>query len=315
MTEPSELRVIVVGLGVQGHKRRRWAGSDVVAVVDPLSAEANYTHIEQVPIDSYDAALVCTPDDPKHGIATYLLTNGKHMLVEKPLFLTDIAEFDALEALANAHSAVLYTAYNHRFEPHFMRMKQLFDSGKLGKIYHIRLFYGNGTARLVRDSQWRDQGGGVIPDLASHLLDTLTFWLGETPPDFNIVSANCFENRAFDHAVMTSLGDIAIECEMTLLSWRNHFTADIYAEAGSAHIQSLCKWGPSKMTIRKRVLPSGRPPEDSVELVQDDPTWQAEYQHFKGLCSTPETSCRQDRWIQQQINHLVTSAEASRGAS
>ena len=37
---------------------------------------------------------------------------------------------------------------------------------------------------------------------------------------------------------------------MTLLSWRNHFTCDIFAENGSAHIESLCKWGPSTFTLR-----------------------------------------------------------------
>ncbi len=35
---------------------------------------------------------------------------------------------------------------------------------------------------------------------------------------------------------------------MTLLMWRNHFTCDILAENGSAHIESLCKWGPSTFT-------------------------------------------------------------------
>ena len=40
-------------------------------------------------------------------------------------------------------------AYNHRFEPHFMRLK-LIDANKLGKIYSCRMFYGNGTARLVK---------------------------------------------------------------------------------------------------------------------------------------------------------------------
>ena len=32
-----------------------------------------------------------------------------------------------------------------------------------------------------------------------------------------------------------------------------------------------------------RVLPSGRPPEESMTLVQDDPTWAIEYDHFKRL--------------------------------
>ena len=78
----------------------------------------------------------------------------------------------------------------------FPIMKELIDSGRLGKIYSIRMYYGNGTARLVRDSAWRDQGAGVLPDLGSHLLDTLNFWLGKPIEDFKIFSANRFENRA-----------------------------------------------------------------------------------------------------------------------
>ena len=38
------LRVIVVGLGVQGYKRRTFAGDDFVASVDPVNEEADYGH-------------------------------------------------------------------------------------------------------------------------------------------------------------------------------------------------------------------------------------------------------------------------------
>jgi hypothetical protein len=55
------------------------------------------------------------------------------------------------------------------------------------------------------------------------------------------------------------------------------------AENGTAHIESLRKWGPSSFTQRMRVLPSGRPPEESTTLVQEDPTWAIEYGHFKRL--------------------------------
>ena len=70
---------------------------------------------------------------------------------------------------------------------------------------------------------------------------------------------------------------------MTLLNWRNHFTCDIFAENGTAHIESLCKWGPTTFTHRTRILPSGRPPEAAVTLTQEDPTWALEYEHFKKL--------------------------------
>ena len=101
------------------------------------------------------------------------------------------------EATARRNGAVCYTAYNHRFEPHFVRMRDVVASGELGALYHCRMFYGNGTARLVRDSEWRDQGAGVLPDLGSHLLDTVQFWFGDIGEDFRIVSSRSFrEPRA-----------------------------------------------------------------------------------------------------------------------
>jgi predicted dehydrogenase len=214
----------------------------------------------------------------------YLLKNKKHLLVEKPLFANRTDDLLVLEELAKKNGVVCYTAYNHRFEPHFIRMKELINSGRLGKIYSIRMFYGNGTARLVRDSAWRDQGAGVLPDLGSHLLDTVNFWLGKQVEEFSIYSANRFENSAYDHVSFGANGDTIIQLEVSLLSWRNHFYADIYAENGTAHIQSLCKWGPSTFTFRDRKLPSGRPDEESITLVQPDPTWALEYEYFKDLC-------------------------------
>jgi scyllo-inositol 2-dehydrogenase (NADP+) len=278
------LRVVVVGLGIQGKKRLAIAGNDAVATVDTVSPDAQFRALSDVPLANYDAALVCTPDEAKIELLTHLLTNGKHVLVEKPLLAPDNAALKTLEGAAKRGRAVCYTAYNHRFEPHFVRMKETIASGVLGQIYWARMFYGNGTARDVRNSPWRDKGAGVLPDLGSHLLDTAMFWFGDLNAPFHIVSADRFENKAFDHIAFASRGTPNLELEMTLLSWRNHFTADVYGEKGTAHIDSLCKWGPSTFTRRSRVLPSGRPPEESVTLVQADPTWALEYTHFKALC-------------------------------
>ena len=302
------MRALVVGLGIQGHKRRRVAGADCVGTVDPFHDEAGFRTLESVPLDNYDAALVCTPDEPKFELLKYLLGNGKHVLVEKPLWFSDEAEMDVLAGLAASSGAVCYTAYNHRFEPHFVRMRELITSGVLGEIYRCRMFYGNGTARLVRDSAWRDMGAGVLPDLGSHLLDTARFWFGDIADDFRIVSADCFENAAPDHVVIASDGaGPRIELEMSLLSWRNHFICDVFAEHGTAHIESLCKWGPSRFVHRRRVLPSGRPPEEAVTLVQDDPTWEAEYTHFKALCAAKGApNLENDRWLYRALGRLAS---------
>lgn len=300
------MRVIVAGLGVQGHKRRRFAGKDYVASIDPINSEADYRHIEDVPLSNYDAVLACIPDEPKFELLSYALSHGKHVLVEKPLWTPRDEDIVTLERLAREKNVVLYTAYNHRFEPHFVRMRDLIASGRLGRLYSCRMFYGNGTARLVRNSEWRDQGAGVIPDLGSHLLDTCRFWFGELADTFQLVACNRFENRAPDHAIVASENSAPrIELEMTLCMWRNDFTCDVLAENGTAHIESLCKWGPTKFTHRTRVLPSGRPPEHSVTLVEDDPTWALEYDHFKALCeSRKATDLSSDLWLQQCLRRL-----------
>jgi scyllo-inositol 2-dehydrogenase (NADP+) len=307
------MRVIVVGLGVQGRKRLAVAGAEAVATVDPFNPDAGYARVADVPLGSFDAALVCTPDEAKLELLTYLLSNGKHVLVEKPLFAATPADLLALMAVAETHGAVCYTAYNHRFEPHFVRMRSLIESGRLGRIYSARMFYGNGTARLVRDSAWRDRDAGVLPDLGSHLLDTAHFWFGRTDAPFRVFSANRFENRAFDHVSFGAdgsqgrdgrAGAPVLQLEVTLLSWRNHFYADVFAENGSAHIESLCKWGPSTFTVRDRKLPSGRPDEESVTLVQADPTWAIEYDHFKARCRRGESNIDNDIWIDETLRGL-----------
>jgi len=304
------MRVLIAGFGVQGKKRHRIAGSEAAGIVDPVFAGADWRDITEVPLDSYDAVLACIPDEPKVEILKYLLGNGKHVLVEKPLFAESDAELVELECLARSTGAACYTAYNHRFEPHFVRMRDLIKSQALGQIYRCRMFYGNGTARLVRDSAWRDQGAGVLPDLGSHLLDTIRFWFDDVSEDMHLISASRFENLAPDHVVIgIDKAKPKFELEMTLLSWRNHFTCDIFAEKGSAHISSLCKWGPSTFTHRVRMLPSGRPSEEDITLVQDDPTWAIEYAHFKSLIAakTP-TDLSNDRWLLRVLGKLSKTA-------
>ena len=152
------MRVVIVGLGIQGRKRRAIAGPDAVASVDPVNREADHRNLSDVPLADYDAALVCTPDAAKLDLLAYLLENGKHVLVEKPLLAPNTAVLERLAALARSRGAICYTAYNHRFEPHLARVREVLDEGTLGTVYLARFFYGNGTARDVRNSAWRDQG-------------------------------------------------------------------------------------------------------------------------------------------------------------
>jgi scyllo-inositol 2-dehydrogenase (NADP+) len=302
------MRVAVVGLGIQGRKRKVIAGEDVVATVDTVAPGVDYKTIDLVPLEAFDAALVCTPDQAKFEILTYLLSRGKHVLVEKPLLASDEDELHALAALSRRTGAACYTAYNHRFEPHITRLKETLDTGILGQIYLARFFYGNGTALDVKRSVWRDQGIGVASDIGSHLLDMALFLFGSVDEKFELWSYDCLENRACDHVLMGSRGRPVIEFEATLLSWRNTFTADVYGELGSAHINCLCKWGPSTYTVRKRIFPSGRPEEEVQTIEMPDPTWALEYEYFKTLCRSGSTNIENDIWINSVLTDLARQA-------
>ena len=303
------MNVVIIGLGNQGRKRLAVAGRDVVATVDPAAPEAQARAIQDIPLPRFEAALVCTPDDAKVELLAYLLSHGKHVLVEKPL-LIDADQVQRLKRLAQSTGAACYTAYNHRFEPQVMALKQLLDERALGQVYLARCLYGNGTARDVRQSPWRDQGLGVLSDLGSHLLDLITCWFGEPSGPFALWSGDRFENRAWDHVVFGAAGRPTLVLEASLVSWQNTFRVDVIGELGSAHVDGLCKWGPSTLTIRTRVLPSGRPQERIERIEQLDSTWQVEYAHFQQLCRTGVTTLDHDRWIASTLMEMARMNES-----
>ena len=170
------MKFIIVGFGVQGKKRAKVAGKNCVAIVDPFEKKADYKSVFDVPLELFDAAMICTPDSQKNEIIIHLLKKNKHVLVEKPLLDDKKINLQHIKKLCERKKLTCYTAYNHRFEPHFINIKKILESKILGKIYYCHLFYGNGTARLVRKNKWRDKGLGVIQDLGPHLMDTILFW-------------------------------------------------------------------------------------------------------------------------------------------
>lgn len=301
------MKVVIVGLGIQGRKRLEITGPDAVGTVDPVVPHATWRAIEDVPLEAYDTALVCTPDGPKGALLTYLLGHGKHVLVEKPLLAASNDDLERLATLSQTTGAACYTAYNHRFEPHIASVKELLDKDAIGQVYQARFYYGNGTARDVRNSPWRDRGLGVIPDLASHMLDMVLFFFGVPAGEPELWACEQFENQACDYFMLGFPGSHPMLCiEGTLLSWRNNFFLDIVGERGSIHVTSLCKWGPTSLIVRDRKLPSGKPTEHVKTLEQPDPTWAIEYEHFKTMRATGGTNIANDIWINGVLKRLAS---------
>jgi predicted dehydrogenase len=294
------MRALIIGYGLQGRKRQQAAKDEVVGIVDPVATEAQYKTLSEVPLSTFDIAFLCVPDGEKIPLLIYLLENKKPTLVEKPLLFSTPETQKKLLDLSK--KTVCYTAYNHRFEPHIKKIKNVLTEKALGQIYAMHLFYGNGTAASVRASPWRDQGRGVVQDLGSHLLDITHYWEPAFKKrNFSIVTNACFENKAPDYAILHSLGKPYAHLTMTFLSWKNSFFADIWGEKGSIHMNGLCKWGPSHLTIRHRVYPSGKPIEETVVLNDPDNTWTEEYRYFLSCIEKGKSNIENDIWIEHQL--------------
>lgn len=98
---------------------------------------------------------------------------------------------------------------------------------------------------------------------------------------------------------------VAVIFEMSLCMWRNSFFSDLVGDKGSAHISSLCKWGPSVLTIRKRVLPSGKPLEELREVEMPDPTWALEHEYFfTQILNGAQTDFSTDIWISEALDQM-----------
>ena len=245
------------GLGVQGHKRRRFAGADYVAIGRSGQSGSGLSGASpDVPLQHYDAVLACIPDaaEARIAVATVSTTANTCWSRSRSGPIVTSRHHRTCSGRREQTGVVIYTAYNHRFEPHFVRMRDLIASGELGEIYSCRMFYGNGTARLVRDSAWRDQGAGVLPDLGSHLLDTCRFWFGDIDRRFAVSSAaNRFENVAPDHVVIAQRG-----------SRPPHRTGDDAADVAQPfHLRRSCRERARRISRRsanggRRPSPSGR---------------------------------------------------------
>jgi scyllo-inositol 2-dehydrogenase (NADP+) len=302
------VRYLLVGLGNLGRKRQGVLGERCVATVDPINPQATYAAPQGCPEDTYDAVVLAVPDSEKLPLLRYFLALGKHVLVEKPLLFGSRQEAEELARLARAHQAVWYTSYNHRFEPLIVELAQWLREGGPGRLYHARFFYGNGTAGNIRGT-WREHGRGVLEDLVSHLLDLADLLLGYGGTPFESWSMQRNELATFDH-VMLGSEDRRLQLEASYVCWKNTFSIDVYGEQGSAHLSGLLKWGPSELTLRRRVFPSGVP-EETVERrrADGDPTWGADLAAFEARCRAGRLSYDTDLWITSVLDEAGRVAQ------
>ena len=124
-----------------------------------------------------DLVHICTPNSEHAGHLRLALDHGKFVYSDKPLTgnLTEAMSLDGRYG-GQLRERVGMT-FQWRFLPATMRAAELIRSGTLGRILSFRMTYlHSGNANPDTPLSWKltkDAGGGVIADLASHLIDLL----------------------------------------------------------------------------------------------------------------------------------------------
>ncbi|MCC6125490.1 MAG: Gfo/Idh/MocA family oxidoreductase [Pirellulales bacterium] len=130
-----------------------------------------------------DAVYIATPPGSHLEYALRVAAAGKPAYVEKPMARNHAECRRMIDAFADA-GLPLFVAYYRRRLPRFLKVKELVDAGRLGRIAMVSYRYADAQWRKLdpNDLGWRyfaeHAGGGIFMDLGSHALDILDFILG-----------------------------------------------------------------------------------------------------------------------------------------
>jgi len=205
------INILVIGLGrigaVHFDNAARNRKFHIRGVVEPLE-ERRADYMERADCKGYstlaealhdksnpvEAVFVCTPTGAHpEGIKESLLA-GKHVFCEKPISY-DTKIVDELYSLAAEKKLILLCGFQRRHDHSFVKVKQLIDEGRIGKLHKLRTISRDNPCPPLAYLQI---SGGIVFDCASHDCDEMRWLTGEDP---NLV-------YAVGSAFLPGVGDI-----------------------------------------------------------------------------------------------------------
>ncbi|MFA6768617.1 MAG: Gfo/Idh/MocA family oxidoreductase [Parabacteroides sp.] len=192
--EQKKIRFAVVGCGHIGKRHAemitRDAGAELVALCDVLPREELGIGIYEVPFFSnleellrsdipIDVVNICVPNGLHAPLAIQAIETGCNVVIEKPMALT-LADAERVVYKSLKYRKQVFCVMQNRYSPPSVWIKQMVDSGKLGKIYMVQLnCYWNRDERYYKTSSWhgnKQLDGGTLFTQFSHFIDIM-YWL------------------------------------------------------------------------------------------------------------------------------------------
>lgn len=133
-----------------------------------------------------DVVSVTSPPFQHHADVLAALTRGKHVLCEKP-FARTVRQAEEMHAAAQRSGRVCALAFEFRYVPSLIAMRELIVNEHLGPLRRIEISNCNAKLRASKEtvpSSWwfdREKGGGVANAYMPHFFDQTLWFAGREP--------------------------------------------------------------------------------------------------------------------------------------
>lgn len=295
------LNIGIIGYGKMGRIRARTLQElnrgvvakiyDVRPVADaPCPQAATEAEITQDP--AIDAVFICTPNDRIVPLTLASLRAGKHVFSEKPPAFT-AAEVEEVRRVEAASGKKLMYGFNHRHHGSIIRMKEIVDSGRMGRILWMRGRYGKEVDESYFQG-WRADprraGGGILLDQGIHMLDLFLHLAGEFDEIHALVSnllwkMDGLEDNVFAIMRNTQTG-VCASLHSTMTQWRYLFSLEVFMEHGALILNGLKTssgvYGDEDLAIKynDRHPETGGFEREERVVFDTDTSWATELTHF-----------------------------------
>jgi predicted dehydrogenase len=153
-----------------------------------------------------DVINIATPNGFHAAQALECLDAKKHVVIEKPMALNKQDAEKVIFKALHVHKHV-FAVMQNRYSPPSVWIKDLIETGKLGKIFMVQLnCYWNRDDRYYKADSWhgkKDLDGGTLFTQFSHFIDIMYWLFGDVENiqakfnDFNHANLTDFEDSGF----------------------------------------------------------------------------------------------------------------------
>ena len=130
--------------------------------------------------DYIDAALVVLPHHLHHQVALDCIKAGKHVLLEKPMAITELQCIELIKA-SESQQKVLMIGYVMRYNQLTLAFKDALDKSTVGNVFQLSIWTEQYTK--YPEGHWtnfaKTLGGGQLFSHGCHYIDLLMWFLGK----------------------------------------------------------------------------------------------------------------------------------------